>query len=115
MEAAKSPNVEALEATITYLEGLPTGTSTDSAIANIDGWEEKLRTSDKPEFTIIADELQTLKKHLTSGNLDGKAISQTLISLGGNTTKAAAQADSTIAERLQKLGSWLTKLGETVG
>jgi hypothetical protein len=115
MEAAKSPNEEALEATVTYLEGLPTGTSTDSAIANIDGWEERLRASDKPEFKTIADELQTLKKHLISGNLDGKAISKTLISLGQHTTNAASQADSAIAERLQKLGGWLTKLGETVG
>lgn len=114
MEAAKSPDEEALEATITYLEGLPTGTSTDSAIANIDGWEERLRQSDNSQFKTIADELQTLKKHLTTGNLDGKAISKTLISLGEHTTKAASQADNAIAERLRTLGGWLTKLGETV-
>lgn len=114
MEAAKSANEEALESTITYLEGLPTGTSTDSAIANIDGWEERLRTTGKPEFKTIADELQELKKHLTSGNLDGKNISKTLISLGQHTTQAASQADSAVSERLQKLGGWLTKLGETV-
>ncbi len=115
MEAAKSPNEEALEATVTYLEGLPTGTSTDSAIANVDAWEQKLRAEGKPQWNTIADELSTLKKCLTSGNLNGKAISQSLLKLGDLTTQSAATANPSISDDLKKLGGWLTKLGNTLG
>lgn len=114
MEAAKSPNNEGLEATITYLEGLPTGTSTDSAIDNISSWEEKLRADGKPEWNTIADELRNLKGFLRSGNMDGKAISTSLLNLGELTTQSATGADQAIAGNLKKLGSWLTKLGETL-
>lgn len=115
MEAAKSPNEEALEATVTYLEGLPTGTSTDSAIANVDAWEQKLRAEGKAEWNAIADELSRLKSQLSSGNLNGKTISQSLLRLGDLTTQSAAMADHSITDDLKKLGGWLTKLGNMLG
>jgi hypothetical protein len=114
MEATKSPNEEALEATVTYLEGLPTGTSTDSAVANVDAWEQKLRAEGKAEWKTIADELSILKSCLTSGKLDGKVISQSLLKLGDLTTKSAENADRSISDDLRKLGGWLTKLGNTL-
>ncbi len=114
MESAKSPNEEALEATVTYLEGLPTGTSTDSAIANIDGWEQKLRQEGKPEWTTIADELKNLKNILTSGQLSGKAISTSLTKLGELTQQSAKTADKSIADDLQKLGGWLIKMAKAI-
>ncbi|QHT69480.1 hypothetical protein GXP67_23960 [Rhodocytophaga rosea] len=114
MEGEKSINEQTLEATITYLEGLPTGTSTDSAIANVDAWEQKLRSENKPEWTDIADELKNLKGFLTAGRLDGRAISQSLLRLGELTTKSASGADTSIANDLRKLGKWLTKLGESL-
>jgi hypothetical protein len=114
MEGEKSTNEQTLEATITYLEGLPTGTSTDSAIANIDSWEQKLRSENKPEWDSIAEELKNLKGFLTAGQLNGKAISQTLIRLGDLTTKSASGADASIANDLRKLGKWLTRLGQSL-
>jgi hypothetical protein len=114
MEGEKSINEQTLEATITYLEGLPTGTSTDSAIANVDAWEQKLRSENKPEWTGIADELKNLKGFLTVGQLDGNAISQSLIRLGDLTTQSASGADASIADDLRKLGKWLTRLGQSL-
>jgi hypothetical protein len=114
MEAEKSTNEVALEATVTYLEGLPTGTSTKSAIDNISGWEQKLREGNKPEWNTIADELNTLKKLLTSGSLEGKPISQSLIRLGELTRQTALNADKSIADDLQKLGGWLIKIGKSI-
>jgi hypothetical protein len=114
MEASKSTNEEALEATVTYLEGLPTGTSTKSAIDNISGWEQKLREGGKAEWNTIADELSNLKKILTSGKLDGKPISNSLIRLGELTQQSAADADKNIADDLQKLGGWLIKIGKGI-
>ncbi len=114
MEAAKSLNEEALEATITYLEGLPTGTSTQSAIANIDAWEQKLRQEGKPQWNTIADELSNLKNLLTSGQLSGKAISSSLIRVGELTQQSANSADERISINLQKLGGWLIKVGKAI-
>jgi hypothetical protein len=114
MEASKSTNEEALEATVTYLEGLPTGTSTKSAIDNISGWEQKLREGGKAEWNIIADELSNLKNLLTSGRLDGKPISNSLIRLGELTQQSAAGADKSIADDLRKLGGWLIKMGKGI-
>jgi glutamate mutase epsilon subunit len=114
MEGQKSTNEQTLEATITYLEGLPTGTSTESAIENIDGWEKKLRSENKPEWNSIADELKNLKSFLTTGQLDGTSISQSLIRLGNLTTQSASGADDSIADDLKKLGKWLTRLGQSL-
>src|SRR6476661_5830948 len=41
---------EALSATITYLEGLPTGVAMESAIENIQAWQQRLRDAGKPEL-----------------------------------------------------------------
>lgn len=114
MESGKSTNEQSLEATVTYLEGLPTGTSTDSAIENVDAWEQKLRSENKPEWNSIADELKNLKGFLTVGKLDGSAISQCLLRLGDMTTRSASTADASIADDLRKLGKWLTTLGHSL-
>jgi hypothetical protein len=111
---SKSTNEVALESTVTYLEGLPTGTSTKSAIDNISGWEQKLREGGKPEWNTIADELTNLKKLLISGSLDGKPISNSLIRLGELTQQTAKDADKSIADDLQKLGGWLIKVGKGI-
>lgn len=114
MESEKSTNEVALESTVTYLEGLPTGTSTKSAIDNIAGWEQKLREGNKPEWNTIADELTTLKQLLTSGRMEGKQISKSLIRLGELTQQTATSAESNIADDLKKLGSWLIKIGNAI-
>jgi hypothetical protein len=111
---SKSTNEVALESTVTYLEGLPTGTSTKSAIDNISGWEQKLREGGKPEWNTIADELKNLKNLLISGSLDGKPISNSLIRLGELTQQTAKDADKSIADDLQKLGGWLIKMGKGI-
>jgi hypothetical protein len=111
---SKSTNEVALESTVTYLEGLPTGTSTKSAIDNISGWEQKLREGGKPEWNTIADELKNLKGLLISGRLEGRPISDSLIRLGGLTQQSATNADKSIADDLQKLGGWLIKMGKGI-
>jgi hypothetical protein len=115
MENKKEVNQETLDATITYLEGLPTDVDQGTAVANIDAWAEKVRSTDKPGMQEIADELQTLRSLLfsgTGGARDGKAIGSSMHKLGEQTKKAAEHADSSVADKLRTLGKWLSQVGQ---
>ncbi len=115
MENNKEVNQETLDATITYLEGLPTDVDQNTAVANIDAWAEKVRNTDKPGMADIADELQTLRSLLfsgTGGQRDGKAIGDSMHRLGEQTIKAAEHADASVAEKLKTLGKWLSRVGQ---
>jgi hypothetical protein len=115
MENNKQVNQETLDATITYLEGLPTDVDQGTAVANIDGWAEKLRDTDKPGMQDIADELSTLRSLLfsgTGGQRDEKAIGASMHKLGEQTIKAAEQADASVADKLKTLGKWLSRVGQ---
>lgn len=114
MQPNKSITEESLDATVTYLEGLPTGTSTDSAVKNILSWQETLTKSGKAEFNEISTELGNLASLLSNGALDGKAIGRSMIKIGEDTMKASNQVDQTVGTRLKVLGNWLKKVGESL-
>lgn len=103
---------QGLQATLKYLEGLPTSTDTSSAVANIEDWEKILRDNGQVEFQYIADELQNLRVLLKAEKLDGKAIGQTMITLGEHTGTAAAHVDPKVADEIQSLGKWLQRVGQ---
>jgi hypothetical protein len=111
MQDSQSTNELGLQATLKFLEGLPTGTEMQSAIDNIDSWEQTIRKTGQEELLYIADELKKLRNLLSAKELDGKAIGQSLITIGGHTHTAAGNADKQISDELQSLGNWLQKVG----
>ena len=115
MEEQRTITEETLDATIVYLEGLPTTVSPESAVSSISDWEHRVRSAGKPELTAVADELANLGKLLASGDLDGHAIGTSMTKLGEYTTLAAHQGGSgPLSARLIKLGDWLSKVGKTM-
>ncbi len=114
-QAPSSPEkAETLDATITYLEGLPTGVETESAVESVDAWISTLKADGRPELTLVANELQNLLGLLSASQLDGKAIGKAMISLGNLTNQTVSLAEKPIADRLFKLASWLTKAGQAM-
>lgn len=111
---ADQPLVESLDATIAYLEGLPTGGEVQSAIENIQAWQQKLQSFNKPELTQLAGELGSLIKYLNTPEPDKASISRLLLQIGEHTSQAANEAHSTSKERLISLGNWLKKIGESL-
>lgn len=111
---AQQTDQEALSATITYLEGMPTGVDIESAVENIQAWQQRLRDAGKPDLNGIADHLGSLIKYLTTPDPDGKAIGRSLIQIGEMTMKAANDADAGIGSLMKILGNWLKKVGESL-
>ena len=103
---------ESLDATITYLEGLPTGTDINSAIENVQAWQQKLRAADQPELNQIADELGSLIQYLSAPEPDGKAIGRLLIQIGEHTMASANAASAGTGTKVKSLGNWLKEVGE---
>ncbi len=112
-EPSPSEKAEVIDSTTAYLEGLPTGVETESAVESIGGWIETLKDDGRPELTKIAGELQNLRQLLSGDQLDGKAIGKVMTTLGELTTQASL-AEKEIADRLSKLGSWLSKAGQSM-
>ena len=105
---------EALEATTTYLEGLPTGVSVESAVENVQAWQQEIHRADRPEMNEIADHLGSFIKYLTNPEPDGKAIGRSMIQLGEMTMKVANSAEPEIGTKIKVLGNWLKKSGESM-
>lgn len=114
MNASKFAYQELLQATVTYLEGLPTGTSVESAVANISEWEKQIRAANQSEFLPVADDLNELKKLLSGGEPKGEKIKPVLRRLSEHTTKASASADPVVSDELHKLGEWLGRVSESL-
>ncbi|MBC7920385.1 MAG: hypothetical protein H7Z75_04775 [Ferruginibacter sp.] len=105
---------ETLEATTTYLEGLPTGVEIESAVENVQAWQQELHRLGRPELNEIADHLGSFIKYLTNPEPDGKAIGRSMVHLGEMTMKAANGAEPEIGTKIKVLGNWLKKSGESM-
>lgn len=112
--SSSSVQAETLDATITYLEGLPTGVDTESAVSSVSAWMGTLKADGRPELQAVESELKTLMGLLTSSKLDGAAIGNVMIRLGDLTRQTTALAEGPIAGRLTKLAEWLTKAGKAM-
>lgn len=113
-DQSRQPVQEALSATITYLEGLPIGVDLESAVENIQAWQQKIRETNQPELNGIADHLGSLIKYLTTPEPDGKAIGRALIKLGELVMSAANNVEAGAGSQLKKLGNWLKEAGEAM-
>jgi hypothetical protein len=113
-DQAKQPVQEVLSATITYLEGLPTGVNLESAVENIQSWQQKIREANQPEMNEIADHMGGLIKYLTTSEPDGKAIGRSMVQLGELVMVAANQVEAGAGSQLKKLGNWLKEAGEAM-
>jgi hypothetical protein len=113
-EPSQSEKAQVIDSTTAYLEGLPTGVEIESATESIEAWIETLKDDGRPQLTKIAGELQNLRQLLSENQLNGKTIGKVMITLGELTTQAAPMAEGGIADRLTRLGGWLTKAGQSM-
>ena len=111
---ARQIDQEALSATITYLEGMPTEVDIESTVENIQAWQQRLHDAGKPELNGIADHLGSLIKYLTTPDPDSNAIGRSMIQIGEMTMKAANDAEADIGSQMKILGNWLKKVGESL-
>jgi len=89
--------VDAVKSVGGDITALPAG----AAVSNIDGWIAKLETMDGTEA--IVGNLNELKTELTSGDIDGGAVSGILSSLADQTKELSAKAPAlgAVASALQ--------------
>ena len=101
-----------LDQTVTALEGGLTSLTPSAAASNIDSWIETLGGTES--LGTIRDGLQDLKTALTSTPLDGARIGALLTQLGAQTSSAAQTADPSASAQVGRLGSLLTKAGQSL-
>lgn len=103
-----------LDATIDALHGGIMAISPSAAVSTIDGWQAQLQSANQPELQAIANDLGELKRQLTSGDLNGRAIGQLLTRLAERTSAAAGSADGAKQGKLQQLAQLLSKAGRSL-
>lgn len=105
----------ALDSTTALAEsGLPS-VAPGAALPLIETWQEALRDADNPAMTAIASDLEELKEEMQAQSIDGVAVREILVRLGNKTSAAAESADSTVARRLERLGTLLREAGARGG
>ena len=100
-----------LSSTIQALQGDVTAMNPETAISNIESWEEQLEASGDETLQSIASGLGDLRNQLAQEPVDGAVVGETLSRLGQQTTQAAATAEVGVQEQLQQLGSLLSDAG----
>ncbi len=117
-EASISP--EDLDATISALRGGVANLTTERALAEIDGWQLKLRESGDPELLPIAENLSRLSDLLSAERKDAEAVGDLLKTLGGQVQRVAdrglgeAGVARMVSERLKTLGGLLASEGDSI-
>ncbi len=88
----------------------------EAALPVIEDWEERLSALDSPELASVAENLATLKTHLSSDDFDPAAVGQLLITLGKQVQVVANGPAGTQAgmERLSRLSILLARQGESL-
>lgn len=82
-------------------------------IKNIDSWLEALETAEFRGAKTIHGNLAKLKKHLENEELDSKAITELLHTLGEETKRAAGHEDNAHTKKIAELGELLATAGGT--
>lgn len=96
--------------TVSALQGGVQSIPPQTAVSNIEGWQQELRDLGPAGAGIVAD-LDSLKSELGSSQPDGAKLQSLLSSLGQATTAAAAQAPESARDDLRQLGSALSSIG----
>ena len=102
--ASYAPTLEAFKKGITRM-------SVSAAVKNIEGWEEKLESTEVSGSKTILRDLGALKKALQANEPDGERICELMSRLGTQTTSIAEKADRD-GEKLTQLGEALTEASE---
>lgn len=84
------------------------GVSPDSAVKNIEMWEEALGGVDAKEAKALAKDLGALKRALGKKEPNGEEIQALLQKLGEQTVALADQAPEATAEKLRQIGDRLS-------
>lgn len=81
-----------------------------AAIKLIEGWEEALHGAEVSGAKGIVDDLERLKKALSSDAPDGEKVKALVTKLGEATTKIAGHADDKTKDKVAELGKTLSSL-----
>ncbi len=104
-----------IDSTIHLLSDKLTETAAKHGAEIIGKWEADLEAADFRGAKTIHADLTKLRHHLEGGELNGVAIGELLVNLGGSTERAAAHAEGTAGERLAKMGETLISAGKGLG
>lgn len=113
--AADTSAAVALDSTITFAESDLASVAPGAALPLIETWQEAFQEADNPALSAIASDFEVLKEELQADPIDGAAVREILVRLGEKTTTAAESADSSLAPRLEQLGSLLSEAGARGG
>ena len=88
----------------------------EAALPIIEGWEERLSALDSPELAAVAENLATLKSHLSADDFDSDAVGRLLITLGKQVQVVANGPAGTQAgmDKLTQLSILLARQGESL-
>jgi hypothetical protein len=88
----------------------------EAALPLIEGWEERLSALDSPELAAVAENLATLRSHLSADDLTPDAVGRLLITLGKQVQVVANGPAGTQAgmEKLTRLSILLARQGESL-
>ncbi len=104
-----------IDSTIHLLSEKLTETAAKHGAEIIGKWEADLEAADFHGAKTIYADLTKLRHHLEGGELNGVAIGEMLVGLGGSTERAAAHAEGTSGERLAKMAETLIRAGKSLG
>ena len=100
-----------LLATISALKNGLTSLPLGSAMDNTETWQQQFLQSGLPGLQDIAREIGNLQSLLTSGALSARAIGNSLIMLGDQTSQISRQAGDDLKKSLQELSDLLRRYG----
>ena len=88
----------------------------EAALPIIEGWEERLSGLHSPELAAVAENLATLKSHLSADDFDSDAVGRLLITLGKQVQVVANGPAGTQAgmDKLTRLSILLARQGESL-
>jgi hypothetical protein len=88
----------------------------EAALPVIEGWEERLSVLDSPELAAVAENLATLRRHLSADDSAPDAVGRLLITLGKQVQVVANGPAGTQAgiEKLTRLSILLARQGESL-
>jgi hypothetical protein len=86
------------------------------ALAEIDGWQLRLRESGDPELLPVAENLSRLSALLAAQDTDAREVGELLKDLGGQAQHLAdgGIASAAFSDKLKTLGGLLASEGDSV-
>ena len=101
------------EATIKHIKEGVKGFTVSAAVKNIEGWEATLEKVELPAAKAIVKDLESLKKHLQSDEINTDQVRKLVVKLGKETVAIAGKTEGAKAEKIKALGDALTHAAET--